>query len=170
MAVLAKARGINLLNLVRRPEAARELAELGIENVLVTADANWKDAARVIIGKPGAVSAIDSVGGDVTSDLADLLAVNGELVVFGTATGAPLALPSGTLIFKHITVKGFWGARVSADMAADDRKRLITELVTLAATGKLTLADGGTYGLDAVTDAMQAALTPGRKGKVMFSP
>jgi NADPH:quinone reductase-like Zn-dependent oxidoreductase len=106
----------------------------------------------------------------LADNLTDLLAVDGELVVFGTATGAPLTLSSGTLIMKHITVKGFWGSRVSADMPADDRKRLITELVTLAATGQLALADGGSFGLGAVTDAMQAALTPGRKGKVMIKP
>ncbi|MCG3267730.1 zinc-binding dehydrogenase [Yoonia sp. I 8.24] len=170
MTVLAKARGINLLNLVRRAEAAQELTDLGIENVVVTADADWKDAARVIIGDPGAVSAIDSVGGALAEDLCDLLGVNGELVVFGTATGAPLTLSSGTLIFKHITVKGFWGSRVSSDMPADDRKRLITELVTLAATGQLDLTDGGVYGIDDVTKAMKAAVTPGRKGKVMIKP
>ncbi|MDO6591586.1 alcohol dehydrogenase [Loktanella sp. D2R18] len=170
MAVLAKARGINLLNLVRRAEAAQELTDLGIENVIVTADAGWKDAARAIMGDPGAASAIDSVGGALAEDLCDLLGVNGELIVFGTATGAPLTLSSGTLIFKHITVKGFWGSRVSSDMPADDRKRLITELVTLAATGQLDLIDGGVYGIDDVTKAMEAALTPGRKGKVMIKP
>ncbi|SFR39241.1 NADPH:quinone reductase [Yoonia tamlensis] len=170
LAVLAKARGINLLNLVRRAEAAKELADLGIGNVLVTTDAGWQDAARTIIGKSGAVSAVDSVGGEMAEDLCELLGVNGELVVFGTATGAPLTLSSGALIFKHITVKGFWGSRVSNDMPADDRKRLITELVTLAATGQLVLKDGGTYGLDDVTAAMQAAVTPGRAGKVMIKP
>ncbi|PRY75013.1 NADPH:quinone reductase-like Zn-dependent oxidoreductase [Yoonia maritima] len=170
MNVLAKARGINLLNLVRRPQAAQELADMGIENVLVTTDADWKEAASAIVGTSGAVSAIDSVGGDLANDLTDLLAVDGELVVFGTATGAPLTLSSGTLIMKHIAVKGFWGSRVSADLPEEDRKRLITELVTLAATGKLTLADGGSFGLDAVTDAIQAALKPGRKGKVMIQP
>lgn len=170
MNVLAKARGINLLNLVRRPQAAQELADMGIENVLVTTDADWKEAASAIVGTSGAVSAIDSVGGDLANDLTDLLAVDGELVVFGTATGAPLTLSSGTLIMKHIAVKGFWGSRVSADLPVEDRKRLITELVTLAATGKLTLADGGSFGLDVVTDAIQAALKPGRKGKVMIQP
>ncbi|WP_106744191.1 zinc-binding dehydrogenase [Yoonia maritima] len=170
MAVLAKARGINLLNLVRRPQAAQELTDMGIENVLVTTDANWKETARTIIGTSGAVSAIDSVGGDLANDLTDLLAVDGELVVFGTATGAPLTLSSGTLIMKHIAVKGFWGARVSAELPVEDRQRLIGELVTLASTGELTLADGGAFGLEAVTDAMQAALKPGRKGKVMMKP
>ncbi|OAN96444.1 zinc-binding dehydrogenase [Sulfitobacter geojensis] len=168
MTVLAKSRGINLVNLVRRPEAVKELEDMGIDNVLSTSEDGWMDKARALIGKAGAVSAIDSVGGDLSSDLVDLLGLDGELVVFGTATGAPMPLSSGALIMKHITVKGFWGSRVSGDMDPDERKRLITELVTLAATGELTLEDGGTYSIDQVTDAMKAALTPGRAGKVML--
>ncbi|MBM1814159.1 zinc-binding dehydrogenase [Pseudosulfitobacter pseudonitzschiae] len=170
MAVLAKARGINLLSLVRRADAVTELTDMGIDNVFSTSDKDWKTKAQTLIGKSGAVSAIDSVGGELAADLTDLLGANGELVVFGTATGTPLTLSSGTLIMKQITVKGFWGAKVSADMDPALRTRLITELVTLAAQGTLTLEDGGVYGLDQLADAMKAALTPGRAGKVMLRP
>jgi len=168
MVTLAKARGINLLNLVRRDEAVKELTDMGIENVLSTSDADWVQQARDIVGEAGAASAIDSVGGDVSADLVELLGLDGELVVFGTATGAPMPLSSGALIMKHITVKGFWGSRVSADMDPEERKRLITELVTLVAKGELVLEDGGVFALDDVAKAMKAALTPGRAGKVMI--
>jgi NADPH2:quinone reductase len=168
MVTLAKARGINLLNLVRRDEAVKELTYMGIENVLSTSDADWVQKSRDIIGAAGAASAIDSVGGDISADLVELLGLDGELVVFGTATGAPMPLSSGALIMKHITVKGFWGSRVSGDMDPEERKRLITELVTLVAKGELVLEDGGVFGLDDVAKAMKAALTPGRAGKVMI--
>ena len=170
MAILAEARGIHLLNLVRRDEAAAELRAEGMKNVVSTSADDWKDKARKIIGEGRAISAIDSVGGDIAADLVDLLASDGELVVFGTATGAPMPLSSGTLIMKQITVKGFWGARVSAEMDPDNRIRLITELVTLAAKGVLTLDVGGIFPLDQVKEAMEASLTPGRAGKVMLKP
>ncbi len=168
MATLAKARGISLLNLVRRADAVQELQDIGIENVLSTSDTGWKQAARDLIGDAGAVSAIDSVGGEISADLVDLLALDGELVIFGTATGAPMPLSSGPLIMKHITIKGFWGSRVSQEMAPEQRKRLITELVTLAARGELVLTDGGIYPIKEIAGALQAALTPGRTGKVML--
>ena len=170
MAILAEARGIHLLNLVRRDEAAAELRGEGMKNVVSTSADDWKDEAQKIIGEGRAISAIDSVGGDIAADLVDLLASDGELVVFGTATGAPMPLSSGTLIMKQITVKGFWGARVSAEMDPDNRIRLITELVTLAAKGVLTLDVGGIFPLDQVKEAMEASLTPGRAGKVMLKP
>ncbi|WP_372841315.1 zinc-binding dehydrogenase [Phaeovulum sp.] len=170
MVVLAKARGIHLLSLVRRAEAAEELRKAGVENVLTTSDAGWKDAARALFGDGAVMSAIDSVGGELSADLVDLLSRDGELVVFGTATGAPMPLLSGPLIMKHITVKGFWGSRVSADMDPALRKQLISELVKLALQGDLKLETGGIYGLNQVGEAMKAALTPGRAGKVMFKP
>lgn len=170
MAILAKARGIHLLNLVRRDEAAAELRAAGIDNVLSTSAPDWKDKARALIGDGRAISAIDSVGGEISADLVDLLASDGELMVFGTATNAPMPLSSGALILKQITIKGFWGSRVSAEMAADKRVRLITELVTLAAQGTLVLETGGSFALDQVRQAMEASLTPGRAGKVMLKP
>lgn len=170
MAVLARARGIHLLSLVRRDEAAAGLRAEGIDNVLSTAAADWKDQARALIGTGRAVSAIDSVGGEISADLVDLLSPDGELVVFGTATGAPMPLSSGALIMKQITVKGFWGARVSAEMDAAKRTRLITELVTLVVEGTLSLETGGSFPIDQVKDAVVAALTPGRAGKVMLKP
>ncbi|SNT28080.1 zinc-binding dehydrogenase [Tropicimonas sediminicola] len=170
MVSLAKARGIHLLNLVRRPEAAEELRQIGAENVLSTSEPDWLDRARELVGADGAASAIDSVGGETAGDLVELLGEDGELVVFGTATGAPMPLSSGALIMKHITVKGFWGARVSREMDPQMRVRLIGELVTLAASGKIALDDGGHFAIEDIADAVKAALTPGRGGKIMIRP
>ncbi len=170
MAVLTKARGINLVNLVRRPEAVEELRAAGFDNVFSTSEQGWQQAVGTTIGAAGARSAIDSVGGEISAELVDLLGQDGELVVFGTATGAPMPLSSGALIMKHITVKGFWGSRVSAEMDPARRTQLISELVGLAVQGKLTLDTGGTYGLDQLDTALRAALTPGRAGKIMLRP
>ena len=170
MAVLAKARGVNLLNLVRRPEAVAELQAMGMEHVLSTSAEGWKRAAQEIIGKAGARAAVDSVGGAVATDLTELLGEEGQLVIFGTATGTPLALNSGLMIFKHLSVKGFWASKVGADMAPDLRTRLMTELVGLAIKGDLKLTDGGVFAVDDITAAVTAAQTPGRVGKVMIRP
>ncbi|WP_353474860.1 zinc-binding dehydrogenase [Salipiger sp. H15] len=168
MVSLAKARGIKLLNLVRRAEAVDELKALGAEHVLCTSDEGWLDAAKALIGEAGAVSAIDSVGAELGMALAALLGRDGEYVVFGTATGAPLQLPSGEMITKHLAVRGFWASRVFGEMDNATQVRLLTELVTLAAQGKLALDVGGVFPLEEVAAAMTAAQTPARSGKIML--
>lgn len=170
MVALAEARGIQIVNLVRRDEAAEALRALGTNNVVSTAQPDWKAQVQSIIGDGSVVSAIDSVGGEISADLVDLLGQDGELVVFGTATGAPMPLSSGALIMKEITVKGFWGSKVSAEMDPELRKQLITELVTLAVQGALPLNSAGEFQIADVRDAVVAALTPGRDGKVMVKP
>ncbi|SIN81896.1 zinc-binding dehydrogenase [Vannielia litorea] len=167
-AELARSRGVKTLNLVRRAEAVAELEEMGIANVLSTSNADWVASAREILGKGGARAAIDSVGGPIVADIADLLGTDGTLVVFGTATGEPLHLRAGSVISRHLTVKGFWGSRVIGEMDAAEKGRLIGELVTLAAKGELHLPSGGEFSLDQPVEAVKASLTPGRSGKILL--
>ncbi|OCW58634.1 zinc-binding dehydrogenase [Hoeflea olei] len=167
---LARARGIHTINLVRRADAVAELEALGMENVLSTDTDDWKTRARAILGETGAQAAIDSVGGPIVADIADLLGLKGLLVVFGTATGIPLQLNAGSMITNHLVVKGFWGSRVISEMAPEERTRLITELVTLTVRGDLKLSSGGEYTLADIKDAVKASLTPGRAGKILLKP
>ena len=68
------------------------------------------------------------------------------LAAFGNHTGHPAAMP------------------------ADQRRRLIGELMSLVAKGQLPLPVEATFGLDQVADAVRASLTPGKSGKVMLRP
>lgn len=167
---MARERGIKVLNLVRRVEAKTELDDFGVDAVLSTEADGWKAEAAAIIGEQGARAAIDSVGGPIVADVADLLGRDGELIVFGTAAGVPLALNAGNVISRHLTVKGFWGARVMAEMSAEAKARLIGELVQLAVADKLHLPSGGDFSLDQYKAAIEASLTAGRSGKILFKP
>lgn len=102
------------------------------------------------------------------SDLCDLLGMEGLLVIFGTATGTPLQLSSGAMIMKHLTVKGFWGSKVSKELPPQERARLIGELVTLAMKGDLKLTAGGIYPLSDIAAVVKASLTSGRTGKILL--
>lgn len=170
MVGMAREHGVKLLNLVRREAAVTEMQAFGDEPVLSIAADDWKQQARDILGPDGARAAIDSIGGAVVADIADLLGRDGQLSVFGTATGAPLALNAGSMISRHLTVKGFWGSRVIADMPAEEKRRLIGELLQWAAAGKLHLPSGGEYSLDDIVAAIDASLTAGRQGKILLKP
>ncbi|WP_282601762.1 zinc-binding dehydrogenase [Paracoccus sp. PARArs4] len=170
MDVLARERGVKLLNLVRREAAVKELTEAGLQNVVSTDDPDWIAKAKAIVGDDGARAAIDSVGGQVAGDLVELLGHEGLLVTFGAMAEPTLPLSSGQLIFKHITVKGFWGAIVMTQTPAEDRQRMFGELIRLVLNGKLVLTSGGDFALENPREAAKASLTAGRNGKIMFKP
>ena len=170
LAMLASARDVNVVNLIRRDAGIDELAALGITNAVSTASVGWQDKVRALTGTAPIRAAVDSIGGTASRDLIELLGENGVLVSFGTMAGEPMQIPSGAVIFKQAIVKGFWGSKVSAAMPVQKRVALIGELLKLVATGELTLPVEAIYPLDRITDAVKASLAPGKAGKVLLRP
>lgn len=170
LAMLAKARGVNVVNLVRRDAGVDELSQLGIDNVVSTASDGWKNKVRAIIGEAPIKAAVDSIGGRASGDLMGLLGENGLLVSFGTMAGEPMQIPSGDVIFKQAVVKGFWGSKVSAAMPATKRAALIGELLQLVVSGDLKLPVEAVFDLAQISDAVKASLAPGKSGKVLLRP
>jgi NADPH:quinone reductase len=170
LAMLAAARGIHVLGLVRRDAGVDELAAAGIAHVVSTAQADWKREARAILGEAGARAAVDSVGGQASADLLSLLGQGGTLVAFGAMAGEAMLIPPGEMIFRQLTVKGFWGSTVGREMPAADRRRLVGELVQRAASGELALPADAVYPLEEAAKAAAESLRPGRKGKVLLRP
>lgn len=170
LAMLAKARGVNTINLVRRDAGMAELAEAGIEHAVSTAQAGWQEQVRAIAGDAAIEVAIDSIGGKASGELMSLLGEGGVLVSFGSMTGEPMQIASGDLIFKQATVKGFWGSRVSQAMSIEDKRRLLGELLQRTLSGELKLPVQAIHDLADAAKAASASLLPGRKGKVLLRP
>ena len=104
---IAKQRGIRTISFVRRPELIDELKAAGADVVLLDDPAAVEEAVRVI-GKGSVRLAVDSVGGDATATLVQLLSDRGVLVSYAAASGRPMAINALNLIGKHLTVKGFF--------------------------------------------------------------
>lgn len=83
LAQLGKARGVNVLGLVRRTAGVEELRAQGIENVIATDQDDWREQAEKITGSAPISAGVDSVGGAASGDVLSLLAENGTLVAFG---------------------------------------------------------------------------------------
>jgi NADPH:quinone reductase-like Zn-dependent oxidoreductase len=168
LAILAKARGVHVVNLVRRDAGVSELAELGIDHAVSTAQEGWQQHVHSIVGDAPIRAAVDSIGGKASGDLLALLGENGLLVSFGATTTESMAISSKDLIFKQITVKGFWGSKLGGAMPAEVKRPLIGELLRLAAAGELKLPVEAVYDLTDVAQAAVASAQPGRKGKVLL--
>ncbi len=170
LAMLASARGVKTINLVRSKDSVAELTALGIKNNVVTADDDWKDQVRAIIGDDKITAAVDSVGGESSNELLSLLGSNGTLVSFGIMSGKPMSLDAGSLIFKQAIIKGFWGSKTSQEMDVENKQRLIDELLERATNGDLKLPIEAIYSLDDITTAVSGQVQSGKKGKVLLKP
>src|SRR3546814_6591783 len=104
--MLAAARGIPVLGLVRRDDGVGEMAALGVDNVLATATPDWMDAVKDLLGDGLASVAVDSIGGRASAELMALVGANGVLVAVGELSGEPMEAPHGDLHFQQEKVKG----------------------------------------------------------------
>ncbi|MDJ0322671.1 zinc-binding dehydrogenase [Cryobacterium sp. PH31-AA6] len=168
VAQLGKARGINVVGLVRRAAGVDELRAQGIERVIATDTDDWRATLAEITGGAPINVGVDSVGGTSAGDVLSALATNGTLVVFGAMASPSLQLASGDLIFNQATVKGFWGSVVSREMPAEIKGQLFQELMGRVLDGTLTLPVSATFDLDEIGAAVAASGEAGRIGKVLL--
>lgn len=170
VAQFAAARGVHVLGLVRRAEGIAELAAAGISGVVATDDDAWRDRVIEITGGAPIVAGVDSVGGSASDDVLSLLADDGTLVVFGAMASPTMSLSSGSVIFRQVTVKGFWGSKVSRAMDASARAALIGEVIRGVADGSVTLPVAAVHSFDEASLAVRANFEPGRVGKLLLRP
>lgn len=170
VAQLAAARGINVVGLVRRAAGVDELREQGIERIVATDADDWQDQVTAITGGAPIIAGVESVGGQAAADIVSTLAENGTLIVFGAMASPTMTIPSGAVIFKQVTIKGFWGSVVSRTMPGETKQQLFGELITRVLDGSLTLPVAETFAFEDVRDAVRASDTAGRVGKVLLRP
>lgn len=169
-AMIAAARGIHTIGLVRRAEAAQELTDLGIKHTIDISQSSWKDKVRELVGDAQISAAVDSLGGEASNDLLDLLGTNGTLVSFGVMAGEPMIINPSNLIFKQAVVKGFWGSKTSREMDLENKQRLINQLIKHATNNQLTLPVEAIFDLEDINEAVSGKVQKGKKGKVLLKP
>jgi NADPH:quinone reductase-like Zn-dependent oxidoreductase len=168
LAMIAKARGVHVVNVVRRRDGVAELAALGIENAVSTDEEGWRKRVKAVTGGAPIVAALDSVGGEESGQLLHMLAEGGQLMTFGAMANQPMIVSPGDLIFKQATIKGFWAAKLGTGPRRAEIPRAIGDLVRLAAAGALKLPVEKSFPLEEAAEAARASMRPGRTGKIVF--
>ena len=129
----AKARGFKTINLVRRTELIDELKALGGDVVIVDTPEGL-NLAKDALGPAAPRLAIDGVGGPSAATLINLLGRDGTLVAYAALGKAPIVISAMALIFKRVSVRGFF---LSDPEHAAKIAPLIVEAAELLRSGRL---------------------------------
>jgi len=105
LAGLARQRGLHAIGLVRKQGDVGRIRQAGCEIVLVDEDGVAESAELQGLNVR---LALDGVGGASARRLAEVLGVGGKLVAYGAASHAPMEVSAQHLIFKRLTVHGFF--------------------------------------------------------------
>ena len=170
---LGKRFSFKTLNIVRRAEQAETLKSLGADAVVVfdpsrQSPDDLQNEIRRVTGDRGVRFAIDSVGGATGSAVVKCLAPGGRMLVYGTLSPEPLSFSPRDLMTPGASIAGFWLARWLPQLSLLAKLKLIRTVSRLIQDGVLTSQIGEVFPMDRVSDAVQAAETSGRSGKVLL--
>lgn len=166
---LAAHLNINLINVVRRPEAVSSdegghwLVDDGKD-----VEALQAEIQKITRGE-SVVLGLDAIGGSASQALAASLSPQGRLVLYGLLSGAPSTISAHDLVFRNIQVQGFWLANwFSHPSNRQLAKTVYPALMALADLNVLRMYVEKVYELDHVHDAIDHAGRGGRQGKVLL--
>lgn len=167
---LARHFGWKTACVVRRSGPEALLEACGADAVFVDGDDLSERVAAATGGAPIRL-AIDAVAGEATKRLAACLAPGGTIVNYGLLSGQPCQVPPSDVVFREITLTGFWLQKwLTEKSAAHERDRMYALLRDLVVQGVLHAAVEATYPLDKASEAVAHAMRAGRDGKILFTP
>lgn len=168
IAAAGRARGGRVALLVRREQARADLMAQGFEHVFVDTDAGWQDRLREVIGTARVAGGVDNIGGPAAGELAALISADGLLLSFGAMSGQPVQISASDLIFKQITLRGYWSYVEFRKLTPAQMGAVIAEVFSLSLSGQLVLPVAGVFPLAEAASAMAASAVP-RDGKVLIA-
>src|SRR5215469_210086 len=104
--VLAKARGVRTVNVIRRDDVAGELRNLGADAV-VKDGPDLAERAKAAVGGAPIRLGIDAVSGDACKRLGDCLAEGGVMVSYGSMSGGDPLMSRAAVNMRGVTLTGF---------------------------------------------------------------
>ena len=103
---------LRTVNVVRnRPDLdvlVKTLMDLGATHVVTDEFLRTLDMKVLMKKLPKPKLALNSVGGESVAELLKFLAPRGTLVTYGGMSKQPLMVPTGSLIFNDVKVRGYW--------------------------------------------------------------
>lgn len=166
---LGRRNGFRTVCVVRSDANTAELLALGAEAVIDTSRQDLLGEIARLTGGQGLEFAIDCVGGELASDVVRCLGLGGHLLVYGTLSDGPMRIPSRDLMMPVAKVSGFYLGNWVSQQSLVRMLRVLRAVRKLSAEGVFRADVAKVYPLDRVAQAVAAAMSPGRTGKILLS-
>lgn len=164
---LARERGIHTCNVVRNPSLIGDLLALGADSVLEDNGDITPEAGGWETTQAAPSLAFNGVGGESALRLMNALRTSGTLVTYGAMAKRPLKVPNGMLIFKDLTLKGFWMTSWFEKIPSEEIRAMYESLAILMAEGRLIQPVAATVPVTEFAEALSLAGT-GQSGKILL--
>jgi len=163
---IAKSLGLKTVNVVRRDDVVAEVKAIGGDVVLVDGPDLAKQVAAET-GKAPIALAVDGVGDTSTTNLLGCLGEKAVHVFYSMMSGKPPIVPATQLIFRDISMRGFWLANWFRDAKPHQITEMYDRLTPLVASGAISAPIAGTYSFAEIAEAV--AVASKNRGKALLT-
>ncbi|MFD2936075.1 zinc-dependent alcohol dehydrogenase family protein [Spirosoma flavum] len=167
---LCAMRGIKTIGTVRRDDLNDELKALGLTQVINTETENMAARVKQITEGNGVTCVLDSVGGHTATEAFKCMARGGTMLIYGLMSLQDPIMNAGLIIFRELTVKGFWLTDWMRRVDRQTRQEVAQNVISLLTSGKIQLPVEASYSLDQIVEAIEHTERPGRRGKILMKP
>ena len=165
---LANWAGATPIAATRTSRKRQALLDHGAQHVIATEEQNLVDEVMKITAGKGARIVFDPVGGPYVDTLAQAMAVDGTLFVYGGLSGQPTLHPHWPAALKNLSIRG-WVA--STIWNHPERFARAKQLVLRGLTeGRLEPVIAKTFELDDIVDAHRYLESNQQLGKIVVVP
>ena len=167
---LCQQRGIKTIGTVRHNDLNDELTTLGLTEIINTETDDMAARVKQITDGQGVACVLDAVGGHTASEAMKCLGKNGTMLIYGLLSMQDPTFNAGLIIFRELTIKGFWLTDWMRRVDTATRQRVAGEVIGMLTSGKISMPVEATYSLDEIAKAVDHANAPGRWGKILVKP
>lgn len=167
---LCQQRDIQTIGTVRRNDLNDELKALGLTEIINTETDNMAARVKQITDGQGVACVLDAVGGHTATEAIKCLGKGGTMLIYGLLSMQDSTLNAGLMIFRELTIRGFWLTDWMRRVDPKTRQRVAGEVIGMLASGQIKMPVEATYGLNDIAKAVEHADAPGRWGKILVKP
>jgi NADPH:quinone reductase len=151
----------------RKSDKRKALIEAGAAHVIATQEEDLAAMLKKITKNAGARVVFDPVGGKTVQDLAEGMAPEGILFIYGALSPEPTPFPVMQAIVKSLTMRGYILFEIVSDPARFERaKKFIYDALD---SGKLKPIIAKTFRLDEIVDAHRFLESNQQFGKIVVT-
>ncbi len=169
--ILAKKDGIQVINIVRKPEHIELLKSEGETEVLNATDKKFEESLALKASKLGADICFDAVGGSQSGQIINAMPAGAELILYGGLSGADLShIDALGLIFDRKVLSGFNLMDWMADLEEGEFEDISEYLQDLFIDGTFKTTISDSYSLDHIVKGIRAYIGNMSAGKILIKP
>ena len=161
---LAKHKGLKVIGTASNEKKLQLVANLGADAAIDYTEYDWTDEVLKATEGKGVDWIIEMVGGAIVGKNLKVLAKNGTMWVYGSASGEDFKVSVLSLMHKNHTIRGYWLMNESVE----NRIRFTRELLAHLAAGRLKI-QVTEFPLEQAKEAHEAIENRKTTGKVVLT-